>query len=78
MFRLGELWEQAGNEEEALEVYGRVAARADRFEGDPWPDITGARLVTLLQPSLKAAVQAKDDLATVTIFHRHGPQADRL
>ena len=78
LFRLGELWEQAGNRDEALEVYGRAAARAGRFEEDPWPDIAGARLMVLLQPSLQAAVQAKDDLAAVMVFHRHGPQADRL
>ena len=78
LFRLGELWEQGENKDGAVEVYGQAAARAGRFEDDPWPDIAGARLVVLLQPSLQAAVQAKDDLAAVTIFHRHGPQADRL
>jgi TolA-binding protein len=77
-FRLGELEEQAGNTEEALTLYGRVAARAGRFGEDPWPDIAGARLKVRLQPSLQAAVEAKDDLAAVMVFHRHGPQADRL
>jgi TolA-binding protein len=77
-FRLGELEEQAGNTEEALALYGRVAARAGRFGEDPWPDIAGARLKARLQSSLQAAVEAKDDLAAVMVFHRHGPQADRL
>ncbi|MGE3814336.1 MAG: tetratricopeptide repeat protein [Nitrospiraceae bacterium] len=78
LFRLAELEEQAGNREEALAVYGRVAARAGRFGEDPWPDLAGARLMVLLQPSLEAAVEAKDDLSAVIVFHRHGPQADRL
>ena len=78
LFRLGKLREQAGNRDEALQAYGRVVARAGRIEGDPWPDITGARLVTLLQPVLQAAVRARDDLAAVAIFHRHGPRADSL
>ena len=78
LFRLGEFKEQGGHIEEALQIYGRVVARAGRIDRDPWPDRTGARLVILLQPSLQAAVQAKNDLAAVTIFHRHGPRADHL
>jgi len=78
LFRLGELKEQAGHLEDAVQIYGRVAARTGRIEGDPWPGTTGVRLKTLLQPGLEAAVQAKDDLATVAIFHRHGPGADQL
>jgi tetratricopeptide (TPR) repeat protein len=78
LFRLGELHEQAGEIDEALEVYGRVVARAGRYEADAWPDRTGARLRMLLEPSLSAAVRDQDDFTAVSIFHRHGPQADRL
>jgi TolA-binding protein len=78
LFRLGEFQEQAGHVEEALELYGRVVGRAGHIEGDPWPDTTGARLRVLLQPSLEAALQAKNDLGAVTLFHRHGPRADYL
>jgi TolA-binding protein len=78
LFRLGEFQEEAGHVEEALQFYGRVVARAGRIEGDPWPDTTGARLRILLQPSLEAALQGKNDLAAVTVFHRHGPRADHL
>jgi TolA-binding protein len=78
LFRLGDLKRQAGENDEAVQLYGRVTARGGRIDGDPWPDTAGARLVSLLRPSLQAATQAKDDLKTVTMFHRHGPSADRL
>lgn len=78
LFRLGEFKEEAGHIDEALEIYGRVVGRAGRIEGDPWPDKTGARLRLLLEPTLQAAVLSKNDLAAVTIFHRHGPRADQV
>ena len=78
LFRLGEFKEEGGHVEEALQIYGRVVARAGRIEDDPWPDKTGARLRSLLEPSLQAAVLSKNDLTAVTIFHRHGPRADQL
>jgi TolA-binding protein len=78
LFRLGEFKEEAGHMEEAMQIYSRVVARAGRIDGDPWPDKTGVRLKLLLESSLQAAVSAKNDLAAVTIFHRHGPRADQL
>ncbi|MGH7256817.1 MAG: tetratricopeptide repeat protein, partial [Nitrospiraceae bacterium] len=78
LFRLGELLQREDHKEDAVNAYEKVVARTGRIEGDPWPETTGVRLVTLLQTSLQTAVQEKNDFAAVTIFHRHGPQADRF
>ncbi|MBA2487436.1 MAG: tetratricopeptide repeat protein [Nitrospira sp.] len=78
LFHLGEAFERAGKLEEALAAYERVVLRAGRIENDPWPDKSGAQLMTFLRPRLEAAVKAQDDYELVSLFHRHGPLADRL
>ena len=60
LFRLGEFLQREGYREDALNAYEKVVARAGWIEGDPWPETTGVRLVTLLQSSLQTAVQQKD------------------
>lgn len=78
LFHLGETFERAGKREEALAAYEQVVLRVGKFENDPWPDKSGARLVTFLRPRLEAALKAQDDFELVSLFHRHGPRADRL
>ena len=78
LFHLGEAFERAGKREEALAAYEQVVLRAGKIENDPWPDKSGARLVTFLRPRLEAALKAQDDFELVSLFHRHGPLADRL
>ena len=78
LFHLGEAFERAGKREEALATYERVVSRAGSIENDPWPDKSGAQLVTFLRPRLEAALKSHDDFELVSLFHRHGPFADRL
>ena len=78
LFHLAEALERAGRNDEALDAYERVVLRAGRIENDPWPDKSGAHLVRFLRPRLEAAVRAEDDFELISLFHRHGPLADRL
>ncbi|MBI4001843.1 MAG: tetratricopeptide repeat protein [Nitrospira defluvii] len=78
LFYLGEAFERAGKREEALAAYERVVLRAGKIENDPWPDKSGAQLVTFLRPRLEAALKSQDDFELISLFHRHGPLADRL
>jgi len=78
LFHLGENFERAGKREEALAAYEQVVSRTGKFTDDPWPDKSGARLVTFLRPRLEAALTVRDDFELVNLFHRHGPQAGRL
>ena len=42
------------------------------------PTKAGRNCVTFLRPALEAALKSHDDFELVSLFHRHGPQADRL
>jgi tetratricopeptide (TPR) repeat protein len=78
LFHLAETLERAERNDEALDAYERVVLRAGRIENDPWPDKSGAQLVRFLRPRLEAALKAQDDFELISLFHRHGPLADRL
>ncbi|MCC2642979.1 MAG: protein of unknown function, TPR-like [Nitrospira sp.] len=78
LFHLGETFERAGKRTEALAAYERVVSRAGKLDNDPWPEKSGARLVTFLRPLLESAVKTSDDFELLSLFHRHGPLADRL
>ncbi len=78
LFHLAEAFERVGKREEALATYEQVVLRTGKVQDDPWPDKSGAQLVTFLRPRLEAALKTHDDFELVSLFHRHGPQADRL
>lgn len=78
LFHLGEAFERAGKREDALKAYEQGVMRTGKFENDPWPEKSGARLVTFLRPRLEAALNAGDDFELINLFHRNGPLADRL
>lgn len=78
LFHLGEAFERAGKRDAALAAYEQVVSRAGKLDNDPWPEKSGARLVTFLRPLLEAAVKTSDDFELLSLFHRHGPLADRL
>ena len=78
LFHLADAFERAGKREEALAAYEQVVLRTGKVQDDPWPDKSGAQLVTFLRPRLEAALKTHDDFELVSLFHRHGPQADRL
>ena len=78
LFHLAEALERAERKEEALDAYERVVLRAGRIENDPWPDKSGTQLVRFLRPRLEAAFKAQDDFELISLFHRHGPLADKL
>ena len=78
LFHLAEALERAERNDEALDAHERVVLRAGRIENDPWPDKSGAQLVRFLRPRLEAALKAQDDFELISLFHRHGPLADRL
>jgi len=77
LFHLGETLDRAGKPEDALRAYEQAVLRTGKFENDPWPEKSGAQLVRFLRPKLEAALKAEDDFELITIFHRHGPFADR-
>jgi tetratricopeptide (TPR) repeat protein len=78
LFHLAEAFERVGKRDEALATYEQVVLRTGKVQDDPWPDKSGAQLVTFLRPRLEAALKTHDDFELVSLFHRHGPQADRL
>ncbi len=78
LFHLADAFERAGKREEALAAYEQVVLRTGKVQDDPWPGKSGAQLVTFLRPRLEAALKTHDDFELVSLFHRHGPQADRL
>ncbi len=78
LFHLGEALERAGKNEDAVVIYRKLVERAGKIEGDPWPEKSGARLVAYLQPRLERAIRGGDDFELLTMYHQHGPFADRL
>ncbi len=69
--------EQAEEIAPALIAYKLVADRSSAGPDDPWPAKAGDRLASILRPWMEAAVRSHDDLTLTTLFHRHGPAAER-
>lgn len=77
LYRLAKYYEKADDMSHALLLYKEAAMRAGRT-GDPWPSKASERLSAILKPWMEAALRSRDDLTLVTLFHRHGPNADQL
>jgi tetratricopeptide (TPR) repeat protein len=76
LFHLGKHYEQANDMGRAMLTYKEAALRVGR-ENDRWPASASERLATLLKPWIEAALKSRDDLTVVSLFHRHGPNAER-
>jgi tetratricopeptide (TPR) repeat protein len=76
LFHLGKHYEQANDMGRAMVIYKEAATRIGR-ENDRWPLSASERLATLLKPWIEAAVNSHDDLTVVSLFHRHGPNAEQ-
>ncbi|NOS78706.1 MAG: tetratricopeptide repeat protein [Nitrospira sp.] len=77
LFQAAARLEQAEEIAPALIAYKLVADRNSAGQDDPWPAKAGDRLATILRPWMEAAVKSHDDLTLTTLFHRHGPVAER-
>ncbi|SPP65218.1 conserved exported hypothetical protein [Nitrospira lenta] len=77
LFQVAAHLEQAEEIAPALIAYKQVADRSSGGPDDPWPAKAGERLATILRPWMEAAVRSHDDLTLTTLFHRHGPAAER-
>lgn len=77
LYRLAKYFEKVDDMSHALLMYKEAAMRAGRT-GDPWPSRASERLSAVLKPWMEAALKSRDDLTLVTLFHRHGPDADQL
>lgn len=62
---------------QALLAYKEVAERANPAVNDLWPVKAAERLAGILRPWMEAAAKSQDDLTLITLFHRHGPAAER-
>lgn len=77
LYRLAKYYEKTDDMSHALLMYKEAAMRAGRT-GDPWPSKASERLSAVLKPWMEAALKSRDGLTLVTLFHRHGPNADQL
>ncbi len=77
LFQAAARLEQAEEIAPALIAYKLVADRSSAGQDDPWPAKAGDRLAAILRPWMEAAVRSHDDLTLTTLFHRHGPAAER-
>lgn len=76
LFHLGRFHEKTNDMSRALLMYKDTALRIGR-ENDQWPVKASERLSTLLKPWIEAAMKSGDDLTVVSLFHRHGPNAEQ-
>jgi tetratricopeptide (TPR) repeat protein len=76
LFHLGKHYEQANDMGRATLTYKEAALRIGK-ENDRWPLSASERLASLLKPWIEAAVNSHDDLTVVSLFHRHGPNAEQ-
>jgi len=76
LFHLGKHYEQANDMGRAMLTYKEAALRIGK-ENDRWPLSASERLASLLKPWIEAAVNSHDDLTVVSLFHRHGPNAEQ-
>ncbi|MCS6896774.1 MAG: tetratricopeptide repeat protein [Nitrospira sp.] len=76
LVHLGNYYEKSHDEHRALLVYKEATRRADDA-GGPWSAQALQRMSTLLMPWLEQAMKARDDLMTVSLFHRYGVGMER-
>ncbi|OQW65856.1 MAG: hypothetical protein BVN28_01185 [Nitrospira sp. ST-bin4] len=76
LFHLGKHYEQTNDMGRALLTYKEAALRIG-IENDRWPLSASERLAAILKPWIEAAVNSRDDLTVVSLFHRHGPNAEQ-
>ena len=76
LFHLGKYYEQTNDMGRAMLTYKEAALRIGK-EDDRWPVNASERLSALLKPWIEAAVNSHDDLTVVSLFHRHGPNAEQ-
>ena len=77
LFHLAAHLEKSEEVTQALLVYKEVAEKVNPAHDDPWPAKAADRLADILRPWMEAAVRSHDDLTLTTLFHRHGPSAER-
>lgn len=77
LFHLATHLEKSEEVTQALLVYKEVAERVPPASDDPWPAKAADRLADILRPWMEAAARSHDDLTLTTLFHRHGPSAER-
>lgn len=70
LVRLGEHFQAAGKEEEAVHHFLLACRRNGIVSGDPWPGTARRRLAELIQPALEDALRSADDWRVVLAFHR--------
>lgn len=77
LFHAAERLERSEELSPALLAYKQAAERTSGGQDDPWPVRAGDRLADILRPWMEAAAKSHDDLTLTTLFHRHGPLAER-
>lgn len=77
LFHLAAHMEKSEEVTQALLVYKEVAEKVTHASDDPWPARAADRLAGILRPWMEAAAGSHDDLTLTTLFHRHGPSAER-
>jgi tetratricopeptide (TPR) repeat protein len=77
LFRLGQYYEKGNDPNRTVGTY-HEAARRGGGASDPWPMKASERLLTLVKPWVEAALNSHDDLAVVSLFHRHGPNGGQF
>ncbi|MGE3152794.1 MAG: tetratricopeptide repeat protein [Nitrospiraceae bacterium] len=70
LVRLGEQFQEAGKEQEAIHHFLSACRRDGVVSGDPWPAVARRRLADLAKPALEAALRSADDWRVVLAFHR--------
>jgi tetratricopeptide (TPR) repeat protein len=70
LVRLGEHFQAAGREEEAVHHFLLACRRNGVVSGDPWPETARRRLADLIKPALEEALHSADDWRVVLAFHR--------
>jgi TolA-binding protein len=70
LVRLGEHFQAAGREEEAVHHFLLACRRNGVVSGDPWPGTARRRLADLIKPALEEALHSADDWRVVLAFHR--------
>ena len=77
LYHLAEYLERKEAVTDALLVYREIVEGGSVTPDNPWPARASDRLSAILRPWMEAAVRAHDDVTLISLFHRHGPGAER-